>query len=92
MTELPAWLGALTGLQALGLGWCKGLTELPASLGALTGLQTLALNGCEGLRELPAWLGALTGLQTLNLGDPGSLTHCRYFYQIHHIHQVDVDG
>ena len=29
--ELPASLGALTGLQTLDLGWCKGLTALPAT-------------------------------------------------------------
>ena len=67
MRELPASLGALTGLQTLNVTFCKGLTALPASLGAITGLQTLNLLGCKGLTALPAWLGALTGLQTLDL-------------------------
>ena len=46
LTELPASLGALTGLQTLDLRACYGLyrlTALPASLRALTGLTGLPL-------------------------------------------------
>ena len=51
--ELPASLGALTGLQTLDLGGCSGLRELPASLGALTGLQDLNLLNCSALHTPP---------------------------------------
>ena len=59
--ELPASLGALTGLKTLDLGGCSGLRELPESLGALTGLRKLDLEGCKRLTELPASLGRSRG-------------------------------
>ena len=53
LRELPASLGALTGLQGLDLSNCEGLRELPASLGALTGLQELDLYNCSSLHTPP---------------------------------------
>ena len=40
-------MGALSGLQELGLGGCSGLTALPESLRALSGLQKLELVGLQ---------------------------------------------
>jgi Leucine-rich repeat (LRR) protein len=73
LEELPAELGALTGLQTIGLSGCTSLEKLPAVLGALTMLQEIDLSDCSSLKELPAELGALKELQKINLSRCKSL-------------------
>jgi Leucine-rich repeat (LRR) protein len=73
LPALPSELGALTGLQSIGLSGCKSLEKLPAILCALTSLQKIDLSGCWSLKELPAELRALKKLQKINLSGCKSL-------------------
>ena len=85
LEALPAWLGELTGLERLEVGWwcdpeakkaqsCP-LQVLPEGmLERFPGLKVLYLTGCSGLKALPVGLGALTSLQHLDLSMCSGLT------------------
>jgi internalin A len=62
-SELPAWLGELTELQAILLHDCP-MMGLP---GWVRGLRSLATLGVvdTGINELPEWLGDLTNIKEL---------------------------
>ncbi|RXI04094.1 hypothetical protein DVH24_038368 [Malus domestica] len=46
---LPEWLGSLTSLTELRIGYCKNLTNLPSvqTMQRLTKLQSLRIEGCR---------------------------------------------
>ena len=69
--DVPAALGRLTALTALGLH-LNQLTSVPAELGRLTALTVLDLRGNQ-LTRVPEKLGELTALKSLRL-DGNQLT------------------
>ena len=66
---IPAEIGALDGLTALGLNGNKICGHLPSGIGRLTSLRYLELNNNRLEGPLPAELGALTALNHLFLED-----------------------
>ncbi|KAM3215710.1 TMV resistance protein N [Capsicum annuum] len=69
LSEVPASVEKLSGVNLINLSSCKNLESLPKSIVRLNCLKTLNVSKCSKLKKLPDELGLLVGLEGLHCDD-----------------------
>ncbi|WKA13252.1 hypothetical protein VitviT2T_030573 [Vitis vinifera] len=74
LATIPRWIGNLTSLTELGIGYCPELTSLAQEMRSLTNLRSLSIDYSCGLASSPNWIGGLTSLTDLEICSYSQLT------------------
>ncbi|KAK4344454.1 hypothetical protein RND71_037548 [Anisodus tanguticus] len=83
LSEVPASVEKLSGVNVINLSSCKHLESLPKSIVRLKCLKTLNVSKCSKLKKLPDELGLLVGLEGLHCDDtpiemmPSTISHLK---------------
>lgn len=67
ISDLPSWIGGMTGLESLAVLYCPLFARLPDEIGEMPVLANVEISNCPALQALPATLSAAPSLETLFL-------------------------